>query len=137
MILGYGRIGSVLARRLKGLEARPAAAMRSAAQQAQALSDGCEAIRLEELEERIGAFDTVVNTIPAPVLGRELLEKLPPESLIIDLASRPGGVDKKAAAELGCRLLHALSLPGKYAPETAGELVGRAVLALLQERGDV
>ena len=135
--MGYGRIGSVLARRLKGLEARPAAAMRSAAQRARALSDGCEVIRLEELGERLGEFDTVVNTIPAPVLGRELLEKLPPESLIIALASQPGGVDKKAAAELGCRLLHALSLPGKYAPETAGELVGRAVLALLQERGDV
>ena len=80
----------------------------------------------------IGKFE---NT-PYPGI-RELLEKLPPESLIIDLASQPGGVDKKAAAELGCRLLHALSLPGKYAPETAGELVGRAVLALLQERGDV
>ncbi|MBQ5754123.1 MAG: dipicolinic acid synthetase, partial [Oscillospiraceae bacterium] len=82
LILGYGRIGSVLARRLKGLEARPTAAMRSAAQQARALSDGCEAIRLEDLEDRISGFDTVVNTIPAPVLGRELLEKLPPESLL-------------------------------------------------------
>ncbi|MDU3295404.1 MAG: Glu/Leu/Phe/Val dehydrogenase dimerization domain-containing protein, partial [Pseudomonas aeruginosa] len=64
------------------------------------------------------AFDTVVNTVPAPVLTEPVLAALRPGSLIVDLASRPGGTDFAAAQRLGHTAVHALSLPAACAPET-------------------
>ena len=80
------------------------------------------------------AFDTVVNTIPAPVLGDGVLARLRSGSLIVDLASKPGGTDFAAAVRRGHRAIHALSLPAACAPETAGEAVARTVQTMLQER---
>ena len=92
---------------------------------------GAELARLGALAP---AFDRVVNTIPAPVLTEPVLTALRPGSLIVDLASKPGGTDFAAAQRLGLRAIHALSLPAVCAPETAGEAVARTVLAILRER---
>ena len=81
-------------------------------------------------------FDAVINTIPAPVLPRALLQKLPGGALIIDLASLPGGTDFAAAEELGLHAEHALALPGRCAPQTAGALIAQTVLTILEERGE-
>ena len=89
---------------------------------------------LTELAAEAAAFDTVVNTIPAPVLTAQVLAALPKKSLIVDLASKPGGTDFAAARRLGHTALHALSLPTVWAPETAGEALARTVQAILQER---
>lgn len=62
------------------------------------------------------------------------LRCLPRGALILDLASRPGGTDFAAARELGLRAEHALSLPARCAPETAGALVAHTVEVILQER---
>ena len=100
------------------------------------------AIRLSQLEASVKPpmlkdhrLMLTASPVGASVLGASVLEKLPPASLIVDLASRPGGTDFAAAAALGHTALHALSLPGKCAPETAGEFVARAVLGILAERG--
>ena len=62
-----------------------------------------------------------------------LLEQLQPECLIIDLASRPGGVDFEAAGELGLKTIWALSLPGKVAPITAGGIIRDTVLHMMAD----
>ena len=92
------------------------------------------AVDLARLEQTAPAFDTVVNTIPAPVLTEAVLAALRPGSLIVDLASRPGGTDFAAARRLGHRAIHALSLPAACAPETAGEALARTVCEILAER---
>ena len=70
----------------------------------------------------------------APVLTEPVLAALRPGSLIVDLASKPGGTDFAAAQRLGCKAIHALSLPAACAPDTAGEAVARTVLTILRER---
>lgn len=137
LVLGYGRVAHALAMRLLGLGARVTVAARRPVQRAQAQSNGCRTMALTELEQQAAGFDTVVNTIPAAVLGKSVLQKLPANTLIIDLASRPGGTDFQAAEHLGLRTIHALSLPARCAPITAGEFVAQAVLAILQERGEL
>ena len=69
--------------------------------------------------------------------SRKMLEKLPRGALVIDLASLPGGTDFDAAEALGIQAEHALALPGKCAPDTAGALIAQTVLTILQERGDL
>lgn len=134
LILGYGRIGRALARRLSLLGGHVTVAARSAEQRANARCAGHRAAPLEALPGLLPGFDAVINTIPAPVLGRSRLACLPAGALVIDLASRPGGTDFAAARELGVRTEHALSLPARCAPQTAGALVAQTVLSILQER---
>ena len=126
-----------VARRLAALDAQVTVAARKHGQQAMAMSHGLAAVPLGELLAVLPGFDVVVNTIPAPVLGERELAAMPGGSLVVDLASLPGGTDFEAARELGVNAIHALSLPARCAPVTAGEFVSRAVLAMLQERGEV
>ena len=87
------------------------------------------------MEAWLCAYDLVINTVPAPVLGREGVAALKKGAAVIDLASRPGGVDLAAAEELGVRAVHALSLPGKTAPVTAGKYIMDTVYHIMEEVG--
>ena len=136
LVLGYGRCAAALADRLAALDAHVTVAARRAGPLALAMSRGLESVPLEGILPLLPRFEVVVNTIPAPVLDRLHLAALPKGSLVIDLASLPGGTDFEAAEELGLRAIHALSLPARCAPVTAGEFVVRAVLAMLKERGE-
>ena len=134
LVLGYGRVGRAVARRLALLGGRVTVAARSPEQRANARCSGCRAAALTALPALLPGFDAVINTIPAPVLPRTLLQRLPAGALIIDLASLPGGTDFAAAEELGLHAEHALALPGRCAPQTAGALIAQTVLAILEER---
>ena len=134
LVLGYGRIGRAVARRLQALGGQVTIAARAPEQRAAARCAGLHAAPLTALEQLLPHLDAVINTIPAPVLGAAQLRCLPRGALILDLASRPGGTDFAAARELGLRAEHALSLPARCAPETAGALVAHTVEVILQER---
>ena len=52
---------------------------------------------------------------------------------MIDLASKPGGIDFDAARELGVNTIWALSLPGKVAPISAGQIICDTIHNILTE----
>ncbi|MGI9952043.1 dipicolinate synthase subunit DpsA [Moorellaceae bacterium AZ2] len=124
-VLGLGRTGLTLAHMLAGMGARVTVVDRGAADRARALALGWRAISFEELPTAIGWAQVVFNTVPAPVLTEEVLAAASPQCLIIDLASAPGGTDFAAAQKLGRRAVLAPGLPGKVAPQTAGEILAR------------
>ena len=134
LLLGFGPVGQAVGTRLAALGAQVTVAARRPAQRAQAESLGMQGAELARLARLAPAFDTVVTTIPAQVLTAPVLARLRPGSLIVDLASRPGGTDFDAAARCGHKAIHALSLPAACAPETAGEIVARTVCEMLRER---
>jgi len=135
LLAGFGPVGQALGVRLAALGAQVTVAARRPAQRALAESFSLRAVDLARLEQAAPAFDTVVNTIPAPVLTEAVLAALRPGSLVVDLASKPGGTDFAAARRLGHRAIHALSLPTACAPETAGEALARAGCEILAGRG--
>ena len=53
--------------------------------------------------------------------------------MLIDLASNPGGIDKKVAKEKGLQLIWALALPGKVAPTTTAEFIKDTIYNILKE----
>ena len=134
LVTGYGRVGQALAPRLAALGAKVTVAARAGAQRALAASQGAEAAPLAELAGAASGFDTVVNTIPAPVLTRPVLTALRPQSLIVDLASAPGGTDFAAAAALGHTAVLASGLPARCAPDSAGAYLAETVLEVIGER---
>ncbi len=133
LVLGYGRVGQLTAHRLSALGARVTVAARRYDALAWAEAYGHDALHLGELSGYLCGFDLVVNTVPSRVLPRELLAQLKGGCLVIDLASKPGGVDFQSAAELGVRCVWALSLPGKVAPVSAGQAIRDTVYNMLRE----
>lgn len=133
LVLGFGRIGQATALRLAALGAEVTVAARRWEALAWAKAVGCKGVLLSQLAESPCPFQLVVNTVPALVLGREVLKALPAGFLILDLASKPGGVDRTAAQELGLPVIHALSLPGKVAPVTAAAILQTTIYHMLQE----
>lgn len=135
LVLGFGRVGRTLCRALRGLGADVTGCARSYDDLAWVQTLDCVPLRLEKLAGSAGTFDVVFNTIPALILTEDLLARLKKGSLVIDLASKPGGVDFDAAKRLGVKTVWALSLPGKVAPHTAGQIIKDTVLHILEEEG--
>ena len=135
LIIGFGRVGRITAQRFAALGARVTVAARKYEQLAWAQAMGFGGQKLEHLVGWLCGYDLVVNTVPALVLGRGELEDLKPDCLILDLASKPGGVDLSAAGDLGLTVVWALSLPGKVAPVTAGAAIKSTIYNMLRELG--
>ena len=135
LVVGFGRVGRLTAQRFQALGARVSAAARKYDQLAWAQAMGFGAEQLGHLKGWLCGYDLIVNTVPAPVLGREELEDIKPDCLILDLASKPGGVDLGAAGELGLTVIWALALPGKVAPVTAGAAIKSTIYNMLREEG--
>ena len=132
-VTGFGRTAKAVVRVLSGVGANVTVFARKSTDWAQAQAWGCTACPFQNLPALAGTFDFVVNTVPAPVIGEPVLKRLNPDCPVIDIASPPGGVDIPAAEKYGIRVIPALSLPGKYAPKTAGEIIGDTISNLIQE----
>ena len=135
LILGFGRIGKVLSKMVYGIGANVHVAARSYKDIAWIKSCGYIPIFIKELDKHLEKMELVFNTIPTKILNRDLLDSLSKEALVIDLASKPGGVDFKAAEELGINTIHALGIPGKTAPITAAMIIKETIYNIIEERG--
>lgn len=135
LVIGFGRLGRLLALRLRALGAKVTVSARKYADLAWIEAFGCCSEHTGELDGWLGGYALIINTVPALVLDRARLHDLDEGALVIDLSSRPGGVDYAAAAELGVKALHALSLPGKVAPATSGKIIRDTIYHLWQEVG--
>lgn len=135
LILGAGRIAKVLIDMLSGFHADITIAARKCSDLAWARVYGCKAVRINDISDVIAASDVIFNTVPAIILNEEYLRRIPADSLIIDLASKPGGVDFETAGSLGVKAIWLLSLPGKVAPVTSGKVIAETIENILSERG--
>lgn len=133
LVLGFGRVGKILANMLKGIGANVFCEARKNVDLAWIKAYGYEPIRLNELENSLGKFNIIINTIPSIILEEKQLEKVNKDCLIIDLASNPGGIDRISAKKLGIKTIWALSLPGKVAPLTSAEFIKDTIYNILKE----
>lgn len=132
LITGYGRIGKVLAKMLKGIGADVYVSARRKESLAWIKLNGYIPVELHNLINS-GEFDIIFNTVPAMILDAHIIAKIATNALIIDLASLPGGVDFESAKRMGIPTIHALSLPGKVAPKTSGEIIKNTIFNILEE----
>jgi dipicolinate synthase subunit A len=133
LITGYGRIGKVLANMLKGLGANVFISTKQSFDNAYSVAFGFSSINLCDIKKQIHKMDIAINTVPEKVINKDILETMNKDTLIIDLASKPGGVDFDKAKELGIKTIWALSLPGKVAPLTSAKIIRDIIFNIIAE----
>lgn len=133
LVIGYGRVGKVLSKLLFSLGCHLTVAARRSSVKAWCDINGYNYTPISQLS--FSDYDVIFNTVPYPLITGEKLEGMGADTLIIDLASAPGGVDMLAAAKLECRVIRALSLPGKVAFKSAGRIIKDTALQILEGEG--
>ncbi len=136
-VLGYGKVGKILADTLKNLGADVTVFARKEKDLADAFTKLYKTATFKELKEKEFKFDALINTVPEKVLGHDEMKNLNQECLFIEIASSPFGIDFQAAKEYAFDVIKANSLPGKVAPKTAGEIIGRSILPIIEKQGVV
>lgn len=123
LVMGYGTCGCALASKLGQWKAAVTVMERKEKKRETARSFGYEAVSFDGSKEHMKTYDIIFNTVPAPVLTEAFLAEVKPEVTIIDIASKPGGVDFDYCRRKGIRAKLCLGLPGKYAPKSAAGIL--------------
>lgn len=133
IVLGLGRVGMSVARSFSALGANVKVGARKTEHIARITEMGLTPFHLNDLEKEVNDIDVCINTIPHLVVTASVISKMPVHTLIIDLASKPGGTDFRYAEKRGIKALLAPGLPGIVAPKTAGQIVANVLSQLLLE----
>jgi dipicolinate synthase subunit A len=132
-VLGYGRIGKTIARVFSAIGANVRVGARKAEDLARITEVGLTPFHLNNLDEEIIKTDICINTIPKLILTQSIISKMSKHTLILDVASKPGGTEFEYAKKAGIKTIWALGLPGKFAPKSAGEILGKVFSEVLEE----
>ncbi len=132
-ILGFGRIGKILAKMLSGFGANITVCARKPEVLAMASCLGFNTQNIYNIENLNNA-DIIFNTVPSLILDAKNLLNVKKDAFIIDLASLPGGCDFESANNLGLKFVHALGLPGIIAPKTSSDIMANCICSLIEER---
>lgn len=127
LVLGAGRIAKLLARQLSAFCAQVTIAARKDADVAMAAAQGYGAIHICELAAHMQRFEIIINTVPAQIVGSSELQAMKESALLIDIASRPFGVDSEALKTLNKNAVSEQGLPGKYMAGPEAEALFRVV----------
>lgn len=132
-VLGLGRVGMSVARTFAALGANVKVGARKSEHIARITEMGLTPFQLMDLENQVKDVDICINTIPHLVVNASVISRMPSHTLIIDLASKPGGTDFRYAEKRGIKALLAPGLPGIVAPKTAGQILANVLSQLLHE----
>ncbi|MFD2443572.1 dipicolinic acid synthetase subunit A [Bacillus sp. CGMCC 1.16607] len=132
-VLGLGRVGMSVARTFHALGAHIKVGARKSEHLARITEMALEPFHLDNLESEVRDVDILINTIPHMIVNAKVISKMPSHTLIIDLASKPGGTDFRYAEKRGIKALLAPGLPGIVAPKTAGQILANVLSQLLHD----
>jgi dipicolinate synthase subunit A len=130
-VLGLGRVGMSVARTFAALGAKVKVGARKSEHLARITEMGLTPFHLSNLVDEAKDTDILINTAPHLIVTAMVISKLPAHTLIIDLASKPGGTDFRYAEKRGIKALLAPGLPGIVAPKTAGKILANVLAQLL------
>jgi dipicolinate synthase subunit A len=134
VILGLGRVGMSLAHTMHALGAHVRVGARKPEHLARIYEMGLVPFHLDDLKSHVDDCDMLFNTIPVPLVTAQVIAYMPYHSFILDLASKPGGVDFRFADRRGIKAILAPGLPGIVAPKSAGRIIANVVTQLIMEQ---
>lgn len=132
LILGFGRCGKILAKKLQALGVSVYICARSKEALTEGYAFGYEILQMEDLPVKIMEFDYIFNTIPALILTENILNHVYPEVTIIDIASAPGGLNYEAARARRLNAHLYLGIPGKIAPKASAKILADEIIPIIK-----
>lgn len=123
LILGFGRVAKTLAKKLDAISAKVCCAARKQEDLAWIRTLGYDAININNIGDNLNKYDIIINTVPQMILSEEKMKYIKQDCLLIDLASKPGGIDQEAAKNKRINSIWALALPGKVAPVSTAKYI--------------
>lgn len=133
LILGFGRVGKIVANKFSKLSAIVTCAARKVSDLAWIKAYGYNSLNINDMLYDLNEFDIIINTVPQTIIKERELKHMDSEVLLIDLASTPGGIDGKMATSMGLKFIWALALPGRIAPSSSAKFIKDTVYNILEE----
>lgn len=128
IIIGYGRLGQILANILKSMKVHVIIAARSPKDRTTAKVNGFTPIHLTDLCSTINQVDFVINTVPVEVIDHTCIDAIENDDLIIlDASSKPYGFDLDYANKKNIAAFILPQIPGKVAPKSSGEIMAKYI----------
>ena len=128
LVVGWGRIGRALVKTLNDRGARATVLSRRQSARDEIIAAGAYFAGTESTAQAVADKAAIFSTPPVMMLEEPALKYAGKNTLIIDLASPPYGVDLCAAEKLGLRAWREPGLPGRYCPRRAAEAIYRAMM---------
>ena len=128
MVTGFGACAKPIAEKLRALGGNIIITARSESARRAAKEAGYEVFDFNTWGNGIGKVRTVVNTVPSLVITEDIIRKMSKETVVLDIASRPGGTDFECAKEQGISAKLALGLPGIYSTKSSASAYKEAML---------
>ncbi len=140
MVVGWGRIGKALTRRLVLLGAKVTVLSRRAEVCREISAAGAMCAPAAGAASVISGCKFIFSTPPVMTVDADALKMTDRDAVVIDLASPPYGVDMDAAVKLGIKAWREPGLPGRYCPVNAAcsiyaALVRHGVLREVSDNG--
>lgn len=133
LILGFGRVSKVLAKKLKALDAKVTCAARKDSDFAWMEALGYNVANINKLGENLNQYDIIINTVPYIILDKERLKYVNQNCFLLDLASKPGGFDQEYIYKNKLNYKWSLAIPGKVAPLTSAMYIKNTINNILKK----
>ena len=134
LVVGFGRVGKVLANRLYALGAKVTVSARNLFDKGLIKAFGYDYSKTQNLNNDLKNYDIIFNTLDFSVLDDKTVKAINPE-LIIDLSTK-GGINFEFAENSGIKATKLPALPAKTAPYTAAEILFYTIYNLLPFKGE-
>lgn len=133
LILGFGRVSKVLAKKLKAIEAQVTCAARKEVDFAWMETLGYNITNINYLGDNLKEYDIIINTVPYIILDNEKLSKIKNDCFLLDLASKPGGFDQEYINQNKLNYKWSLAIPGKVSPISSAQFIKNVIDKLLKK----
>lgn len=134
IVSGFGRIAKILSKMLTGIGSKVHVVCRDSGSLAMAKGYGYIDVPLKDVETILPTTDIIFNTIPHIVFDKNKIDKTNRNCVYIEIASHPYGIDLNYAEQKCIKTIIASSLPGKVAPESAGEYIKYILYRLINQK---
>ena len=113
LILGFGKVAKIVASKFSLLSTYVTCAARKTTDLAWIEAYGYNSIDINDMLYELKDFDIIINTVPQIIIKEKELKHMKPDVLLIDLASKPGGIEGTKAIQMGLKYIWALAIPRK------------------------
>ena len=132
-VIGYGRCGREICKLLKNTGIDVTSISRRTETLTSAEKNGFTTHRCAEINAVLKNYDIIVNTVPCNIIDDSALEQLRSNTLYIEVASKPYGIDNTKINNFNFKYVPAPGLPGRFTPVSAGRNIADTVAGIIKE----